>query len=147
MHPKSDAAMLSAAIAGAVLAAAGHPIMVATIVAAFLDLGTGLGKAWATGAVESQRLGRGVYKILALLCVGALLILIGKVSAESLVAANALACAFLLREALSIVENLHVINLRCGVNIRGIALLARLMRLNEEKLLAEAGEKKEPTHV
>lgn len=146
MQDRHELATLLAAIAGAALGAAGHPIMIATIVAAFLDLGTGLGKAWACGVVESQRLGRGVYKILALLMVGVVLVLIGKVSAESLIAANALAAAFLLREGLSIVENLHVINVRCKVDIPGIALVARLMRLNEQKLLAEAGEK-EPTHV
>jgi phage-related holin len=147
MNDRSEAAMLLAAIGGAALGAAGHPIMIATIAAAFLDLGTGLLKAWATSVVESKRLGRGVYKILALLMVGALLVLIGKVSAESLIAANALAAAFLLREALSIVENLHVIGIACEVDIPGITFMARLLRLNEAKLLAEAGEKKEPTHV
>lgn len=141
---RTETATLVAAVAGAALAAAGHEIMVATVIAAFLDLVTGLVKAWATSVVNSNRLGRGLYKILALLCVGMLLVSIGKVSAASLIAANGLAAAFLFRELLSIVENLHVIGAALGVEIPAVGLLARLLRLNEEKLLAEAGKKGNP---
>ena len=141
MNDKSDGAMLLAAVAGAALGAAGHPIMMATIAAAFADLITGLVKAWATGKVESSRLGRGLYKILALLTVGMALVMIGKVSDASLIAANALAAAFLFREALSIVENLYVIGQGIGVDIPAVSMMVRLLKLNEEKLLAEASKK------
>lgn len=135
------AATLLAAVAGAAAGAAGHPILQAVVAAAFVDLATGLVKAHATGVVESRRLGKGLYKILAYLSVGVLLVLIGRVSAASLIAANALAAAFLLREALSIVENLHVTFTAWGVPVPALGLLVRLLKLNETKLLAEAGEK------
>lgn len=146
MEPRTDTfATLAAALTGAALGAAGHPLLQAVIVAAFLDLATGMAKAWATGTVESNRLGRGLYKILAYLAVGVLLVLIGRVSDASLIASNALAAAFLLREALSVVENMHVIGLGLGVEIPAVALLVRLLKLNEQKLLAEAGETKGAT--
>jgi phage-related holin len=147
MHDRSEAAMLVSALVGAALGAAGHPIMVATIAAAFADLVTGLAKAWATGKVESNRLGRGLYKILSLLTVGMALVMIGRVSDASMIAANALAAAFLFREALSIVENLYQIGVGLKVDIPAISLLVRLLRLNEAKLLAEAGEKEKPDAV
>lgn len=134
-----DPPTMTAALVGAALAAAGHPILIGVIVFAFLDLATGVGKAWATGTVESQRLGRGLYKILAYLAVGVGLTLIGDVSDPSLIAANALAGAFLLREFLSIIENLHVIGLAMGVEIPAVLLLVKILKLNETKLLVEAG--------
>ena len=133
-------ATIAAALMGAALAAAGHPVMIAVIILAFADLATGLWKAWALHVLESNRLGRGLYKILAYLAVGVGLILIGRVSPESLIAANALAAAFLLRELLSVVENFYVIGVAIGVDIPAVTLLVRLLKLNEAKLLAEAGD-------
>lgn len=145
MPQRIDLATIGAVIAGAAIGAAGHPLLQAVIYAAFADLATGLLKAWAKGTVESQRLGRGVYKILALLGVGAALVLIGRVSAESLIAANALGAIFLLREALSIVENLHETGVAIGVEIPAISLLARVLHLQVAK--AESKIEKETTHV
>lgn len=142
---KLDTATVTAAVVGAALGAAGHPVLQAVVVTAFADLGLGLTKAWLTGVVESGRLGKGLFKILAYLSIGVVLVLIGRVSDASLIAANALAAAFLLRELLSIVENLHVIGRVLGVEIPGVALLVRLLKLNEAKLLAEAGEGQEET--
>ena len=135
-----ELATVTAALAGAALGAAHTPILVGVIIASFADLATGFWKARVTGVVESQRLGKGLYKILAYLAVGAGLVLIGKVSAESQIAANALAAAFLFREFLSIVENLHVVGLAKHVDIPAVTLLVRLLKLNETKLLAEAGD-------
>lgn len=135
-----DPPTITAALVGASLAAAGHPILIGVIAVSFLDLATGVAKAWATGTVESHRLGRGLYKILAYLAVGVALSLVGAVSDTSLIAANALAGAFLLREMLSIVENLHVIGLAMGVEIPAVTMLVRILRLNQSALLAEAGE-------
>jgi phage-related holin len=152
MH-RTDIATIWAAIAGAALGAAGHPVLQAVVGAAFIDLITGLARAWVCGNVESNRLGGGIYKILAYLCVGVLLVLIGRVSAESLIASNALAMTLLLREALSIVENLHETGQRIGKPVPGMGLLAKLMRLEVYKRLAEAGDKGQPapetenTHV
>lgn len=134
-------ATVAAALAGAALGAAGNPIIVGVIAAAFFDLATGYWKAMALHTVNSNRLGRGLYKILAYLGVGASLTLIGKVGDASLIAANALAGAFLLREFLSVVENFYVIGQAKGVEMPALSLLVRLLKLHESKLLAEAGDK------
>jgi phage-related holin len=133
-------ATVAAALAGAALGAAGNPIIVGVIAAAFFDLATGYWKAMVLHTVNSNRLGRGLYKILAYLAVGASLTLIGHVGDASQIASNGLAGAFLLREFLSVVENLYVIGQAKGVDVPAITLLVRLLKLHESKLLAEAGE-------
>ncbi len=129
---------LYAVALGALTGWAGHPIIMATIVATAVDLLTGVAKAAVLHRVESGRFGRGLYKIVSYMAIGTGLLMIGRLSSAALIASNALAAAFLFREFLSNVENLHVIGLAIGVEIPAVSLLVRLLRINVQKLETEA---------
>lgn len=129
---------VGSALGAWVLQTAGHPIVKLTLMAAAADFISGYAKACILGRVESNRLGKGFYKLFAYLGVALGLVWIGQLDEAARLAANGLAAAFFFRELLSNVENLHVIGLRLRAPIPGIALLVKLLRLNQEKLLAEA---------
>lgn len=144
MTHRDQLATLAAAALGAAAGFAGHPLVIATLGATAADLVSGYAKAMVLHKVESNRLGRGIFKIAGNFGLVVGLMLIGRTSTAAQVVANSLAGAFLFRELMSNVENAYVIGKAIGADVQTIGLIVRLLRLNEQKLLAEAGEKGTP---
>lgn len=118
----------------------GSKIALAALLLTSLDLITGFVKAWVTGKVESHKFGKGVYKICAYVSVIAGLRLLGDIVPHLSLIADGLIGAFLFREFMSNIENMFTTGEAMGVHLPGIITLVRLLRLNEEKLLNDAGK-------
>lgn len=134
-HP---AQTIAGMLVWAVLGAWGHPVAFAVIWACIVDIILGLWKAWLQGNIFSYAMGRGLYKGVIYACVVSLLFVIGRIDPFLAAMCNGLLGLFFMRELVSWVENAFVIGHRMGVDIHGLQVVAKVLRLNVKRLVAEA---------
>lgn len=130
---------VSSALAAALTGLLGSKIAWAYCLLVLLDLITGAYKAYALHLVESNKGGRGLYKIAFGVCTVAFLNRMGTIVPGMEYTMSALIGAFMFRELLSNVENMYTTGEIVGYHIHpAIPQLVRVLRLNIDNLEAEA---------
>ena len=134
---QSKGVTVVAAAAGAVAGWMNQPVIYVMLGITFLDIMTGLIKARAKNAGESSKWFKGVYRLITYWIIGTVLMALGSLGTINMMIADMMATLVILGEIVSIVENLQDASKTWGIELPGIPLLVRVLKLRQDQLVQQ----------